>query len=66
LDVLVGDALMSAAFLSYAGPFPSEYRDVFVNEQLKGQSKALKIPHSKDWSFADFLVKPVEFLKWSF
>jgi len=31
-----------------------------------GQSKILKIPHSKDWNFADFLVKPVEFLKWSF
>lgn len=31
-----------------------------------GQSKALKIPHSKDFVFHEFLVKPVEFLKWSF
>lgn len=29
---LIGDALMTAAFLSYAGPFPSEYREAFVKE----------------------------------
>jgi dynein heavy chain len=30
------------------------------------QVKTLKIPYSRDYSFADFLVRPVEFLKWSF
>lgn len=31
-EYLIGDVLMSAAFMSYAGPFPAEYRKVFVNE----------------------------------
>jgi dynein heavy chain len=65
LEVLVGDALMSAAFLSYCGPFPSEYREIFVTQSMQ-QVKQLKIPYSKDWTFAEFLVKPVEFLKWGF
>jgi hypothetical protein len=30
------------------------------------QVKQLKIPYSKDWKFHEFLVKPVEFLKWNF
>ena len=32
--MLVGDALLSAAFLSYCGPFPSEYRDIFVKQGM--------------------------------
>lgn len=55
---------MSAAFLSYAGPFPSEYREAFVKDELLGYVKVLKIPHSKDYNFPEFLVKPVEFIKW--
>jgi len=36
---LIGDALVSAAFLSYAGPFPAEYRKKLVGEVLMNQVK---------------------------
>lgn len=65
-DYLIGDSLMSAAFMSYAGPFPSEYRRIFVKDALLSMVKALKIAHSKDYNFADFLVKPIDFLNWTF
>lgn len=61
---LIGDALMTAAFLSYAGPFPSEYRDAFVRDELLGYIKQVKINHSKDYNLPEFLIKPVEFIKW--
>lgn len=57
---------MSAAFMSYAGPFPSQYRRSFVSNTCMQQVKALRIAHSKDYSFADFLVKQIEFLNWNF
>lgn len=32
IGYLVGDCLVAAAFLSYAGPFLSTYRDELVND----------------------------------
>ncbi len=29
-EYLEGDALLTAAYMSYSGPFPSEYRDNFL------------------------------------
>jgi len=57
---------MSAAFMSYAGPFPSEYRRIFVKDALLNMVKSLKIAHSKDYTFAEFLAKPIDFLNWTF
>lgn len=62
---IVGDSLITSAFLSYAGPFSLEYRGEFINEFLFQQVRAAKIPFSKDYSFPEFLIKPVEFIKWN-
>jgi len=31
-EFLIGDVLLSSAFLSYAGPFPAEYRRSFIRD----------------------------------
>lgn len=64
-DNLVGDSLLTAAYLSYSGPFPSEYRDTFLTQMMIAIKKA-KIPHSRYYKFAEFMVKPTDFLSWSF
>jgi len=46
--MLVGDALITAAYMSYAGPFPSEYRDALL-ANLMHYVKDFKVPHSKDY-----------------
>ncbi len=62
----MGDALITAALLSYSGPFPSEYRDEFLNLTLIMGAKKLKIPYSTIYKFNKFLAKDADFLKWNF
>jgi len=61
---LIGDVLLSAAFLSYAGPFPSEYRKKLL-ETFFENVKNGKIPATRRFNFADFLAKPTEQQKWN-
>ncbi len=47
LSCLPGDVVIASSFMSYAGPFPSEYRDELVRQTWLPQVKALHIPASE-------------------
>jgi len=54
-DKLVGDCILAAAFMSYCGPFPSEYRDNLVaNWKITVESE--KIPFTLKFEFSEFLA----------
>lgn len=54
---LIGDGILSAAFMSYCGPFPSEYRDELISNWIM-QVQNSEIPYSNGFSFADFMADP--------
>eukprot|EP00879_Flechtneria_rotunda_P033098 GHRR01036630.1.p1 GENE.GHRR01036630.1~~GHRR01036630.1.p1 ORF type:complete len:401 (+),score=115.74 GHRR01036630.1:136-1338(+) len=65
LAALPGDTLLAAAFLSYAGPFPSEYRDELVKGIWLPQVKLLNIPASENFDFCSFLADPSNVRDWN-
>jgi dynein heavy chain len=62
---LPGDCLISAAFLSYNGPFTSEYRDHLIEELWLPLVRKKQIPLSPDYSFTGFMAKPTEVREWN-
>ena len=62
---LPGDVCIAAAFMSYAGAFPSEYRDVLVEENWKLILNDTGIVFSPDFSFADFLANSSDVRDWN-
>lgn len=52
---LVGDCILAAAFMSYCGPFPSEFRDELVAGWLK-TVEAEGIPYTHGFDFSDFMA----------
>jgi dynein heavy chain len=62
---LPGDCLVAAAFLSYCGPFPSEYRSVLVKDSWLAQVRQLAIPSSPDFDFCNFLSNPEDVRDWN-
>eukprot|EP01029_Cantina_marsupialis_P005820 TRINITY_DN1630_c1_g4_i2.p1 TRINITY_DN1630_c1_g4~~TRINITY_DN1630_c1_g4_i2.p1 ORF type:complete len:1526 (+),score=559.26 TRINITY_DN1630_c1_g4_i2:3370-7947(+) len=64
LGSLVGDALVAAGFLSYAGPFDTSYREGMVKVWMS-QVKEQVIPFSPNFNFADFLADPTDVRDWN-
>uniref|UniRef100_A0A8C4S375 Dynein axonemal heavy chain 2 n=1 Tax=Erpetoichthys calabaricus TaxID=27687 RepID=A0A8C4S375_ERPCA len=65
MGYLVGDCLMAAAFLSYLGPFLSNYREEIVVNIWMKQIRALTVPTSPNFNFANFLSKPTVVREWN-
>lgn len=65
IPLLIGDCLMASGFLSYLGPFISEYRKKLVSTVWIPQMQASHIPHSPGFNMADFLAKPVDVRFWN-
>mmetsp|Transcript_18885 Transcript_18885/g.22437 ORF Transcript_18885/g.22437 Transcript_18885/m.22437 type:complete len:4042 (-) Transcript_18885:161-12286(-) len=61
---LVGDCQVASAFLSYAGPFDTAYRDVLVKDWLD-RVKQKALPFSAKFSFVTLLADPVVVRQWN-
>nr|XP_040043942.1 dynein heavy chain 2, axonemal isoform X1 [Gasterosteus aculeatus aculeatus] len=64
MGYLVGDCLLAASFLSYMGPFLSNYRDKLLAIWMK-EVRDLAIPCTPGFSFAVFLSKPTVVRDWN-
>ncbi|CAK9199554.1 unnamed protein product [Sphagnum troendelagicum] len=62
---LPGDCLVAAAFLSYAGPFATEYRDDLVNLVWISEVQKLEIPSSPNFTFVSFLSDAGDVREWN-
>jgi len=60
---LVGDCVLAAAFMSYCGPFPSEYRDSLVIGWIT-TVEAEKIPFDEAFEFHQFMAGEAVARKW--
>jgi len=60
---VTGDALVAAAFVSYAGPFESSYRAILMKEWAKSVD-AQKLPITNNFSLTTFLANPTDVRDW--
>ncbi|KAK2860339.1 hypothetical protein Q7C36_004505 [Tachysurus vachellii] len=65
VSYLVGDCLLAAAFLSYMGPFVSNYRDEMLSSIWIKKFKELEVVCSPGFSFAVFLSKATTVRDWN-
>ncbi|KAL2765787.1 dynein axonemal heavy chain 2 isoform 1 [Daubentonia madagascariensis] len=65
LGYLVGDCLLAAAFLSYMGPFLTNYRDEIVNQIWIRKIWELQVPCSPRFTIDNFLTNPTKVRDWN-
>eukprot|EP00752_Nemacystus_decipiens_P009956 g8879.t1 len=64
IERLVGDSLIAAAFLSYAGTFDTIYRNELVSGWMRDVD-AQELPSTEGFSFTEFLAKPTDVRAWN-
>jgi len=62
---LVGDVAKACAFVSYCGPFNSDFRAKLLEEYFHTDLVAKEIPVSPDLLLTEFLVDPVTVGEWN-
>lgn len=62
-DKLTGDCILAAAFMSYSGPFPSEYRDSLMQNWIS-MIEVEKIPFTHGFDFSEFLAGQAVAREW--
>ncbi|XP_062904770.1 dynein axonemal heavy chain 2 [Mobula hypostoma] len=65
MGYLVGDCLLASAFLSYMGPFLSNYRDEIVTDIWMKEVNVRTVPYSPEFAFANFLSNPTTVRDWN-
>ncbi|XP_078389870.1 dynein axonemal heavy chain 2 [Cetorhinus maximus] len=65
MGYLVGDCLLASAFLSYMGPFLSNYRDEIVTDIWMKEINQRAVPCSPEFTFASFLSNPTTVRDWN-
>jgi len=61
---LVGDCLLCAAFISYAGPFNHEFRTEMMYESWHKQIANESIDHTEDFNLQTLMTSDVEIAAW--
>lgn len=62
-EKLVGDCLMAAAFTSFMGPYPNDYRTE-INAAVKKFVKHYHIPHDPNFTFSSFMSTEAQVREW--
>jgi dynein heavy chain len=60
---VTGDALIAAAFLSYAGPLETSYRALRMKSWAKAKAKA--VPVTEGFNFTKFLARSTDVRDWT-
>jgi len=63
MSCLLGDVLLSAAFLTYTGFFDHFYRH-FLNSEWRFFLDQIGLKYRSDLSYMEFLSKPTDRLQW--